>query len=182
MYVEVEKRILKIIIFESQVWDLNMESRPVETYHVHDYLRSKLCTLYENDSIFDKFECCWSGDDRFIPFADMSLRRCKLDYIFYISRHIITGSYNNFFRTFKRNTQIESTYEASLELCKPFRPTAVIGTRGNLASKKGANPATTTIPGKKRKEEISADFLDFNKKVRLSFLNYSVYCKFLVFV
>lgn len=125
------------------VWDLNMESRPVETYHVHDYLRSKLCTLYENDSIFDKFECCWSGDDR----------------------HIITGSYNNFFRTFKRNTQIESTYEASLELCKPFRPTAVIGTRGNLASKKGANPATTTIPGKKRKEEISADFLDFNKKI-----------------
>lgn len=41
-----------------------MESRPVETYHVHEYLRSKLCTLYENDCIFDKFECGWSGDDR----------------------------------------------------------------------------------------------------------------------
>jgi len=48
-----------------KVWDLNMENRPVETYHVHDCLRSKLCTLYENDSIFDKFECSWSGDDRF---------------------------------------------------------------------------------------------------------------------
>ena len=31
---------------------------------VHEYLRSKLCSLYENDCIFDKFECCWSGDDR----------------------------------------------------------------------------------------------------------------------
>lgn len=41
-----------------------MESAPVETYQVHDYLRSKLCTLYENDSIFDKFEVDWSGDDR----------------------------------------------------------------------------------------------------------------------
>ena len=41
-----------------------MESGPVETYPVHDYLRSKLCQLYENDSIFDKFECGWSGDDK----------------------------------------------------------------------------------------------------------------------
>lgn len=31
---------------------------------VHDYLRSKLCSLYENDCIFDKFECVWNGSDR----------------------------------------------------------------------------------------------------------------------
>ena len=30
---------------------------------VHEYLRSKLCSLYENDCIFDKFECCWNGTD-----------------------------------------------------------------------------------------------------------------------
>uniref|UniRef100_A0A1I8BN34 Serine/threonine-protein phosphatase 2A 55 kDa regulatory subunit B n=1 Tax=Meloidogyne hapla TaxID=6305 RepID=A0A1I8BN34_MELHA len=126
------------------VWDLNMETRPVETYHVHDCLRSKLCTLYENDSIFDKFECCWSGDDR----------------------HVITGSYNNHFRTFKRNSHVESTYEASLELCKPFRQVP-FSSSGRLSggSKKGGNTSTTTIPGRKRKEEISADFLDFNKKI-----------------
>lgn len=73
-----------------KVWDLNMENRPVETYQVqhpcvpscprvpvplgvpntcpclqvHEYLRSKLCSLYENDCIFDKFECCWNGSDR----------------------------------------------------------------------------------------------------------------------
>ena len=46
-----------------KVWDLNMESKPVEVYSVHDYLRSKLCSLYENDSIFDKFECVWNGKD-----------------------------------------------------------------------------------------------------------------------
>ena len=40
-----------------------MENRPVETYTVHDYLRNKLCVLYENDCIFDKFECNWSPND-----------------------------------------------------------------------------------------------------------------------
>ncbi|PIO62593.1 WD domain, G-beta repeat protein, partial [Teladorsagia circumcincta] len=47
-----------------KVWDIHMENRPVETYTVHDHLRTKLCALYENDSIFDKFECGWSGDDQ----------------------------------------------------------------------------------------------------------------------
>ena len=42
-----------------------MESRPVEVYPVHDYLRSRLCSLYENDSIFDRFECGWNGDDAY---------------------------------------------------------------------------------------------------------------------
>ncbi|KAL3086916.1 hypothetical protein niasHT_021780 [Heterodera trifolii] len=149
------------------VWDLNMESRPVESYHVHDYLRSKLCTLYENDSIFDKFECCWSGDDR----------------------HVITGSYNNYFRTFKRNTSVESTYEASLDLCKPYRMGGYGGRpllhheRMELAaamasggSSPGGNKkqqqtqqhggsSNNMPPGKKRREEISADYLDFNKKI-----------------
>ncbi|XP_043530158.1 serine/threonine-protein phosphatase 2A 55 kDa regulatory subunit B gamma isoform isoform X5 [Chiloscyllium plagiosum] len=47
-----------------KVWDLNMETKPIETYQIHDYLRSKLCSLYENDCIFDKFECAWNGSDR----------------------------------------------------------------------------------------------------------------------
>ncbi|EGW05319.1 Serine/threonine-protein phosphatase 2A 55 kDa regulatory subunit B beta isoform, partial [Cricetulus griseus] len=47
-----------------KVWDLNMENLQIETYQVHDYLRSKLCSLYENDCIFDKFECVWNGSDR----------------------------------------------------------------------------------------------------------------------
>uniref|UniRef100_A0A8C6DXH8 Serine/threonine-protein phosphatase 2A 55 kDa regulatory subunit B n=1 Tax=Moschus moschiferus TaxID=68415 RepID=A0A8C6DXH8_MOSMO len=46
-----------------KLWDLNMENRPVETHQVHEHLRSKLCSLYENDCISDKSECCWNGSD-----------------------------------------------------------------------------------------------------------------------
>jgi serine/threonine-protein phosphatase 2A regulatory subunit B len=41
-----------------------MEREPVHTFNVHDHLRPKLCDLYESDSIFDKFEACWSHDDK----------------------------------------------------------------------------------------------------------------------
>jgi serine/threonine-protein phosphatase 2A regulatory subunit B len=47
-----------------KIWDVNMESRPVKTIPIHDHLRGKLCDLYENDCIFDKFECMWAGDDK----------------------------------------------------------------------------------------------------------------------
>ncbi|KAG9151027.1 hypothetical protein Leryth_003130 [Lithospermum erythrorhizon] len=61
-----------------KLWDINMDSGPVSTFQVHEHLRPKLCDLYENDSIFDKFECCLSGD---------GLR-------------VATGSYSNLFRVF----------------------------------------------------------------------------------
>ncbi|KAL8113743.1 serine/threonine protein phosphatase 2A 55 kDa regulatory subunit B beta isoform-like isoform X2 [Apium graveolens] len=61
-----------------KLWDINMDSGPVSTFHVHEYLRPKLCDLYENDSIFDKFECCLSGD----------------------GQRVATGSYSNLFRVF----------------------------------------------------------------------------------
>lgn len=47
-----------------RIWDINMPNRPVKTISVHEHLRSKLCDLYENDCIFDKFECMFSGDGR----------------------------------------------------------------------------------------------------------------------
>ncbi|KAF9690141.1 hypothetical protein SADUNF_Sadunf01G0165000 [Salix dunnii] len=58
-----------------------------------DYMTLKLCDLYENDSIFDKFECCLSGD---------GLR-------------VATGSYSNLFRVFGRapGSTEASTLEAS---------------------------------------------------------------------
>ncbi|RXN07042.1 serine threonine- phosphatase 2A 55 kDa regulatory subunit B delta isoform [Labeo rohita] len=111
-----------------KVWDLNMENRPVETYQVHEYLRSKLCSLYENDCIFDKFECCWNGSDS----------------------AIMTGSYNNFFRMFDRNTRRDITLEASRENSKP---------RAML------KPRKVCTGGKRKKDEISVDSLDFNKKI-----------------
>lgn len=41
-----------------------MERGPVQVFNVHEHLRAKLCDLYENDCIFDKFQAVWSGDDR----------------------------------------------------------------------------------------------------------------------
>ncbi|KAL8620637.1 Serine/threonine-protein phosphatase 2A 55 kDa regulatory subunit B delta isoform [Nucella lapillus] len=111
-----------------KVWDLAMESRPVETFQVHEYLRSKLCSLYENDCIFDKFECSWSGDDR----------------------HIMTGSYNNFFRMFDRDSKRDFTLEACREITKP---------------RTVLKPRKVCTGGKRKKDEISVDCLDFNKKI-----------------
>ncbi|KAG6736569.1 hypothetical protein POTOM_060567 [Populus tomentosa] len=80
------------------LWDINMDSGPVATFQVHEHLRPKLCDLYENDSIFDKFECCLSGD---------GLR-------------VATGSYSNLFRVFGCN--LESTEATTLEASKnPMR-------------------------------------------------------------
>ncbi|OVA20756.1 Protein phosphatase 2A [Macleaya cordata] len=61
-----------------KLWDLHMEASPVATFKIHEYLRPKLCDLYNNDSIFDKFECCLSGD----------------------GHQFATGSYSNLFRIF----------------------------------------------------------------------------------
>jgi len=58
-----------------KVWDPRMERQPFRIVKFHDHLIPKLCDLYENDSIFDKFECCWNGNS------------CRL----------LTGSYNNNF-------------------------------------------------------------------------------------
>eukprot|EP01121_Diplochlamys_sp_Union-15-3_P018487 TRINITY_DN6726_c0_g4_i2.p1 TRINITY_DN6726_c0_g4~~TRINITY_DN6726_c0_g4_i2.p1 ORF type:complete len:481 (+),score=72.48 TRINITY_DN6726_c0_g4_i2:52-1494(+) len=56
-----------------KVWDLRSEKKPVKTIKFNEHLVSKLCDLYESDSIFDKFECCWNQN----------------------SLQLLTGSYNN---------------------------------------------------------------------------------------
>ncbi|KAJ6732605.1 PROTEIN PHOSPHATASE PP2A REGULATORY SUBUNIT B [Salix purpurea] len=97
-----------------KLWDINMDSGPVSTFQVHEYLRPKLCDLYENDSIFDKFECCLSGD---------GLR-------------VATGSYSNLFRVFGCSSE-GSTDATTLEASKnpmrrqvqtPSRPSRSLGT------------------------------------------------------
>jgi len=111
-----------------KVWDLQMESKPVETYPVHEFLRSKLCSLYENDCIFDKFECCWNGNDS----------------------AIMTGSYNNFFRTFDRSLKKDYILEAHKDVAKP---------------KTILKPRKVSMGPKRKKDEIGVDCLDFAKKI-----------------
>lgn len=38
-----------------KVWDVNMSNKPVEVINIFEPLKSKLCELYENEAIFDKF-------------------------------------------------------------------------------------------------------------------------------
>jgi serine/threonine-protein phosphatase 2A regulatory subunit B len=47
-----------------KIWDTHMESKPVKSINIHEHLRPKLCDLYENDCIFDKFECIFGGDGK----------------------------------------------------------------------------------------------------------------------
>lgn len=74
-----------------KLWDINQESKPVKSIPIHDYLRSKLCDLYENDCIFDKFECTMSGD----------------------GNSLLTGSYHNYFHIYDRNGKNDVCIEAS---------------------------------------------------------------------
>eukprot|EP00210_Caulerpa_lentillifera_P001447 g1389.t1 len=64
-----------------KLWDLHMNTCPVEIFNVHDHLRGKLYDLYECDRIFDKFTCALSHDGQ----------RC------------MTGSYDGYFRVFQQS-------------------------------------------------------------------------------
>lgn len=108
-----------------KLWDINMDSGPVATFQVHEYLRPKLCDLYENDSIFDKFECCLSGD---------SLR-------------VATGSYSNLFRVF--GCVSGSTEATTLEASKnptrrqvqtPARPARSLSSLTRVVRRGAENP------------------------------------------
>ncbi|KAF7843458.1 serine/threonine protein phosphatase 2A 55 kDa regulatory subunit B beta isoform isoform X2 [Senna tora] len=107
-----------------KLWDINMDSGPVATFQVHEYLRPKLCDLYENDSIFDKFECCLSGD---------GLR-------------VATGSYSNLFRVFgcTPGSTEASTLEASKnpmrrQVPTPSRPSRSLGSSITRVVRRGVD-------------------------------------------
>ncbi|EPY73800.1 alpha isoform of regulatory subunit B55, protein phosphatase 2 isoform 5-like protein [Camelus ferus] len=105
-----------------KIWDLNMENRPVETYQV-----------------------VWFSRFGSIMTAAFFYPRCYL----HLSV-VMTGSYNNFFRMFDRNTKRDITLEASRENNKP---------------RTVLKPRKVCASGKRKKDEISVDSLDFNKKI-----------------
>ncbi|GAX82314.1 hypothetical protein CEUSTIGMA_g9743.t1 [Chlamydomonas eustigma] len=110
-----------------KLWDINKESSPVATYNVHEQLRARLCDLYENDSIFDKFDCCMNGQ----------------------GDAIATGSYNNLFRVCGTWNGTDLTLEASRDpMRKRLQAPASKGTnrfggaRKNGPGKWGASDST----------------------------------------
>lgn len=76
-----------------KVWDLAVTKKPLATITIQDSLKSKLCEMFENDAIFDKFSVSASPD----------------------SRTAFTGNYNNNFHLIDTqdltNMQYELTYK-----------------------------------------------------------------------
>lgn len=82
-----------------KVWDLAMEREPVQVIPVHDAIRPKLCDLYENDSIFDKFECSFNWDGSVVG----------------------TGSYGNMMRFTSTKDQLSQVLQADKSIFRGRR-------------------------------------------------------------
>lgn len=88
-----------------KIWDISFLSRgPVQQIPIHDSIKSSLCDLYENDQIFDKFECEWTSD----------------------ALSILTGSYGNLVRVCNLNGKISNEIDSRTI---SFRSKNVIGTQ-----------------------------------------------------
>ncbi|KAI0305865.1 protein phosphatase 2A regulatory B subunit [Multifurca ochricompacta] len=118
-----------------RIWDVNMESRPLKTIQIHDHLRGKLCDLYENDCIFDKFECTWSGDDK----------------------NVLTGSYHNYLRIFDVETLNDVVLQADKSAFKAKKIGGPLPGSKQLVAKNGIKSGL--------KDAMQLETLDFNKKI-----------------
>ncbi|KAG8378831.1 hypothetical protein BUALT_Bualt07G0025700 [Buddleja alternifolia] len=109
------RHILSRDFMNLKLWDMNMDSSPVATFKIHENLRPKLCDLYNNDAIFDKFDCCVAGDH--LNFA--------------------TGSYSNRLRVFSGGIGSEEgvTVEANRNpIRKPNVQTTTRARRSSLSN------------------------------------------------
>lgn len=119
-----------------RIWDLAMESRPLQTINVHDHLRTKLCDLYENDCIFDKFECTFSGN----------------------GEHVLSGSYSNYFHIYDKNAESDTILQADKSAFKAKK----MGGKGKGGAGKGKGGASASNVAKQASD---VDSIDFNKKI-----------------
>ncbi|CAN8065943.1 unnamed protein product [Agarophyton chilense] len=83
-----------------RLWDINMERAPVLVVPVQEHLRSRFCDLYENDCIFDKFQCAFSND----------------------GGSLLTGSYNSLFQAYSAYDGVGTATEASVEFVSGVSP------------------------------------------------------------
>lgn len=121
-----------------KIWDINMDSRPVQTINIHEHLRPRLGDLYESDCIFDKFECAVSGD----------------------GNNFITGSYNSEFHIYDRHGRSDVTISPNPRVPNPNRRHSL--PQQMFAQSMAAPPADA---GGAVMGGGAVDGLDFNKKV-----------------
>ncbi|GBF92816.1 hypothetical protein Rsub_05435 [Raphidocelis subcapitata] len=137
-----------------KVWDLAMERAPVATFSVHEGLRQRLCDLYENDCIFDKFDCCMNG----------------------AATAVASGTYSNSFRVFGVGDggAAAAAGDATLEATRdPMRRRAAAGAGGGgggapagKAARFGAAARGKGTPGKRSPGEApEAAAADYGSKL-----------------
>ncbi|KTW26293.1 protein phosphatase PP2A regulatory subunit B [Pneumocystis jirovecii RU7] len=123
-----------------KIWDIAMEKHPIKVINMHDGLRSKLCDLYENDCIFDKFECIFSGD----------------------GKNVLSGSYNNTLMIYPTDTSDTcSNREIILQADRSAFKAKKAGGNKKLCTK-GIYPGLRENGGV---DLIDVDKIDFNKKI-----------------
>ena len=75
----------------------------------------------------------------------------------------MTGSYNNFFRMFERGSG--SAGDAASAASGARRDVTLEASRDNMKPSQVLKPRKVCAGGKRKKDEISVDSLDFNKKI-----------------
>ncbi|KAG5178658.1 protein phosphatase PP2A regulatory subunit B [Tribonema minus] len=122
-----------------KLWDVRMEARPVKAISVHEHLRPRLLDLYENDCIFDKFECAISGT----------------------ASNVVTGSYNNMCSLYSCHGQ----GHASLEITKdPSRRSSAKKSKRHPVPA-GANGSSAAAAGGPQPGTPAASAIDFDRKI-----------------
>jgi len=123
-----------------RIWDINMDKAPLKTISVHDHLKGKLCDLYENDCIFDKFEGTFSGD----------------------GNHILSGSYNNYFHIYDKEVTTDIVLQADKSAFKAKKIGAAAGHpgKGGAAGQPGG-----AVGGPNIKSIQETENIDFSKRI-----------------
>lgn len=123
-----------------RIWDINMDKAPLKTISVHDHLKGKLCDLYENDCIFDKFEGTFSGD----------------------GNHILSGSYNNYFHIYDKEVTTDIVLQADKSAFKAKKIGASAGGAGGSHPGSRNAAGQTNAPNPKIQE---TENIDFSKRI-----------------
>lgn len=132
----------------THLWDMRMDSGPILSLPIHDHIRPRLCDLYENDSVFDKFECAFNHD----------------------GSSIISGSYNNYLKVTGLSSDSSSSigYDLIHADKSIFRnPSALKRTKSSISA--GSISSSKSISSLKKSSSWE-DFtnlasLDFSKKI-----------------
>lgn len=126
-----------------KLWDLHMDRAPILNIPVHEHLRSHLVELYENESIFDQFECGFSHD----------------------GGSIVTGSYDSMLNTYN----LSDGEGAAVKLTVDFVGGVEEERQKNNKEEHRAEPESDILAefGEFVSNEGGWDYVDPTKKIRV---------------